>query len=403
MKKPLTFVKITASVLAIFIAFFLFYSSPIQKDSPVNPWEVYVLRDVAQVGDYNQALGTIKQLEIAAKHSFSVKEFSFDEIKKFRTTISSKSPPRAILAVGEKGADFFIKFHKKGWPLPSKTLLCHLSHQVTGKHGDLLGKVHLLALPAHALTHSFRRQIATQETQFKTKLVETIGVAHALTQEDIAEDYQKNKSRLPLQNLKSRHLVMVMIAGDSTNPDGSIHIYTENSARLLAQSLKHNLPSNSYFIILNGPRTGKYDPKTHAIRDFPNASSDPVTIAFLEELEKQGFRKDVDFAFFPFKLGQPSIYKTVLGLLHLQKGTVVLPAESISMLSESIDVLPLCRLLIYCHEAMNEYHFRHALIRQEMGQICIMKEELIECEKKPHKEVFQNAALCIANSILKLS
>ena len=419
----------TYSKLLIAFSFVFVISSAFLLTRP--PWKktsyssealsICMVADGAQVGDYNQVLGVLCALKNLSSLPLSVKKFSFAEEKKLKEQFLSTSPPRLVLTVGEKGADLILKIHQEQWPLFPKTRLCHLSHQMTEKHSGLVGKAHLLAIPSHSTPSDFHQHLKQNKNPIQTDLIETIGVAHNVTPQEIQKAYEKNQMLFPQAVFTAKHLIAIILPGDAANPDGSVQIYTENSARALARYLHTSSKEKRYFLILNGPRTGKYDPITHKPREASKLY-DPVTQVFVEELEKQGLKQDEGFSVFPFKPGQPSPYKPVLGLIREANASILVPGESISMISECVDNLPAKNITIYTHEAMNEGHHLHASKRQELGQANLMpwKEEQaslfvaapkeLSCFQRIKKECLKRlgkqdkpAAQAIATKILELS
>ena len=118
-----------------------------------------------------------------------------------------------------------------------------------------------------------------------TQIIPTIGVAHNLTPDLIQKEYEAHKQDLP----KSNKYIGVILGGDAPTPEGKMLYYTQKEAQQLAAYLAGQVKWRKlHLLILNGPRTGKYNPQTHEMikESHRNGNIDTVTTAFVAELKK---------------------------------------------------------------------------------------------------------------------
>jgi hypothetical protein len=93
---------------------------------------------------------------------------------------------------------------------------------------------------------------------------------------------------------------------------------------------------------------------------------DFVTQTFMKELGTGLSQKQVQL--FNFQFGQASPYKAVLSILHKTKGDLILPGESVSMISESVDELA-GQVIVYDTPSMNPAHQAYVQSEFQSGSI----------------------------------
>lgn len=263
----------------------------------------------------------------------------------------NQKPTEALVAIGDQTIETLLK-------LPTnKIKTIYLSHTLTSNVEKLINVVNQIVLPQHTLNDSFLEKIKNSSTNLEAHL----GVYHDLDAKTALSEYQKYKSELP--NLPTKSLV-VILAGDVFEDD-DVAFFTKESAIRLARTIRELvLKSKGNILILSAPRTGKFDPKTKKALIKKDDEIDPVTQAFVDELNRG---LPLDFALFPFQKDKPSLYKAIIGLLLKKGGDIWVPGESTSMISETLDVIP-HSVTIYAHEAMKPHHHDHIKAEIKSGR-----------------------------------
>lgn len=249
-------------------------------------------------------------------------------------------------------------FEKEKWVIVS------LSHMYFDMHTKLAKNIDFLFLPQH--------EIQEVDQTFKGKIFPTNGVMHTTTKVNLEEEFKKNSSNISLTKLSKQAgpFVLFMLGGDAISSDGSIQNFTKEQA---LESLKKTAQTwpNAHIILVNGPRTGKYDPSTKREIKY-GESIDDVSFAALSWLKKH--RKD-RYTFEPFKKNHPSLLKSLLWFIIQHNGKLVLPGESVSLLSEAKAVMPHDHIYVYTHDAVNKSHQRFITIGIEEGWLAYIGEK----------------------------
>lgn len=219
----------------------------------------------------------------------------------------------------------------------------------------------LTALPESGVTAGEQRMLGR-----KTKLVLVSGVAHGLTDDEIARkvaDYQAHGSTKPLPKIDA-DTVAVILGGDAPDESGRYRFFSETDARILARSIAEfecTGRRRCLFVVTNGPRTGKFD--RYGVERSPNphrvGEVDSVTQAFVDQLGRESGTK---VELFDFQFGRvPSAYAPMIDAFRRagpNAGHVHVPGESTSMVTEVTSVLPK-RAVIDEVSSMNGAHRRH--------------------------------------------
>jgi hypothetical protein len=271
--------------------------------------------------------------------------------------------------------------------------IAHLSHQIFSNHSDLINQADFVILPQHAINTNFMNLIRSS----KSRLFTTQGVFHHLQQKEIQDAYAKFQDLVP----PARNYIAVILAGDAPSPEGQIQFFSKIDAQNLARWIASFANrSHSTLLVLNGPRTGKYDPRTN--QAYPDVHrkgvTDSVTTAFMKEVRSR--MKPQKVALYDFQFDQPSHYKTVLGILQHRPGSLFVPGESTSMISEVIDFLPK-QIILYENNAMNSTHKAHAQSEYQTGRVQLLTQDFRLLSRKPkNREGINNQS--IVKSMLHL-
>jgi hypothetical protein len=374
--------------IKLFIAI-LFLSNP-----ALSSQELLIYRDPGHKGDENQARGVIKAYSNVVR-DVEVKEFYIGQEKELIAAVNKPREENAnkpiVIAVGEKTVASFAQLV----PLKGATTI-HLCHMVTTDHPALLDKVDYLALPTHSMG-DFANEIAKTTTQ----LIKTTGVAHNRQIEDIEKVYKEQDNQIP-----SRPAYLgIILAGDAANPDKTISLFTKANATELARYVASVL-QDKHLLIINGPRTGKYDSVT--LEEIKTAhrtgQPDVITQAFVDALKERGVQQD-QFTLFDFQFGKSTGKEMdlVLGAIRATNSTILVPGESTSSISESVDVLPSGAVVVYPNTAMNDVHRAHVKSEFDAGRIRLLSIDFQQESKPENKgeQLPQRSAAATIASVLK--
>lgn len=367
-----------------FIIVFLSFLNP---TSYANSLIVY--RDFTLKGDENQVQGIIQAYRNMDKN-LEVQEFNInqaEDLKAFLKTLpqNDKNKP-VLLGVGEKTISQFSEL------LPLEDVVtAHLCHMLTNSHTLLVGKVDFIALPVHAVGN-FEQEIKGT----RTNLIKTTGVSHNREISIIEDIYNKNKSKIP----QNDSYLGVILGGDAPKPNHEILLFTESDARKLASSVAATIGTR-HILIINGPRTGKYNPTPLLNNSYEEIKSahrdgkiDFVTHSFVDELEKNGLtRKQFTLFDFQFSPVPNQDMNLLLGAIRATHSSVLVPGESTSAVSECIDVLEPDSVIVYQNSAMNPTHHKHIESELEASRIKLLTTgysdlgPLLEKTKESKKQV----------------
>ena len=339
---------------------------------------VLVYRDFGHKGDENQIKGVLAAYSEIVPNvkitEFDVGQGNDLKLAAEKAVKTNKHEP-VVLAAGEKTVEPFAAL------LPLKgAVTVHMSHMVTKDHPALVGKVDFIALPKHAIS-DFEELVKGSETH----LIETIGVSHNRQIAAVEKAYQDNKRDIP--DVKS--FVAIMLGGDAPDENMKMKLYTQEDAQSEARYVA-KIADGRDIIILNGPRTGKHDPKT--MQEIKTAHRDGKpdvrTADFVNELKKSGVAPaQIILKDFQFDDKHPNM-DIVLGAVRATDSIFLVPGESTSTISEAIDVLQPGKVKVYKHSAMSKVHEAHVQSELEAGRIELLDDsfkEVAASKKGVHK------------------
>ncbi len=399
------FVKGYIMILSSFNRFFLFLcitlGTQVFANNMVN---IYIISDKNFVGDRNNLLGVANQTkEYFKKHHYMVNiyEHASADLSAVKHSIAISKNKSIILSCAYYGIDA-IAYLKADQKVAHNAIAVHLSHQIlnspNAKHEQMVQKngysgADLIVLPSHVLDEVSIKNLTSEYT----KLLQTIGVAHNTYLSDLEIAYNRDKAMLP----KAKKYLGVILAGDAPDSNGEMHYYTTEDAYKLAEHVSKLAIKEKYTVLVgNGPRTGKFDPNTgREANVHKDGIVDPVTQRFVEILRD----KQVDFKLFDFQKGQPSRKELMFGAILKNPGSKILvPGESTSMISESIDLLPKGSIIIYQNSAMNESHNKHTKAEFDNGRASCMDLNMNVAHPIVTASVTRSAAELSAEAIYQL-
>lgn len=310
------------------------------------PLHVFSVVDQAHVGDNNQIKGVIAALQQHTPRPIVVREQLND--------MSSVYEKATVLIAGAAGLKQFVAM-----PVPSGVKCWFLTHQAPADLEALSRSgIDILALPTHAVSHDIEAWAAKNNIV----LVPTVGVAHNTSIKTVTDAYQAAPDLIKVP----KPYLGVMLGGDAPEADGSMRYYTVAEAQAFAVTIAGLAKQQgASVLVLNGPRTGKFDPATgkECMGAHRNGVHDKVTQAFMQALDAQGLHADERVQLLDFQFGQPSCFHAVLGAIKATGGMIVVNGESTSMVAECTSVLEPHHVLLVTNDAMNATHHKH--VQQE--------------------------------------
>jgi hypothetical protein len=371
----------------------------------------YILSNQNNAGDHNQGLGIAAAFEKlsgqkAVIEDLNTKDLTALKIKdKIEKDLSYEKV--IIVGVGEGGIAGIGEISKH-----RNLTICLTSHMFLEQYQDkgLLEKVNFIALPAH---------VSVEEKEaLGSKLIETTGVAH--NRRPDMGTYKEWKMELPPADV----YLGVYLGGDAPTPTKEIELFTEEDAlRLAAYVIAKAKEVNGSgldvsVLVLNGPRTGKYDAKRKEILTVHReGKSDHITELFEKKLANKGIKYKV----FDFQHNTPenkqwvaayNAFDLVIGAVRATKGQMIVPGESTSVVSETIDMmssesndtmLP-GKVIVYHNNAMNHVHYAHVKSELAAGRVSVLENyQDIRISKSNSKEPKPSATEVIAQKLFETS
>lgn len=330
---------------------------------------VYYWTQPENRGDRNQVLGLIHSIrEVYSEGRVQEIEFSSSRfsLRQFKNKVKEQVSRKALKSSNTDSFLFLgagtggVNALQKVADIPALKLV-YLSHQLTPQAMSVLGKADLWIVPEHAVNSEFLKEAA----QTRTQVIQTIGGLHNLKQHDLKVSFQQHQKDFP----PTHKYVGIVLGGDAQLPNGKVQYFTSAEARKLAAWIaKRPQSKNSMILVVNSPRTGRYNLETGRpyLRSHRDGKPDLVTQSFMAELCMHIPANRVQL--FDFQYNKPSAYKALLGAIQRYSGELYVPGDSTSMVSEATEMLP-GRVTVYEDGAMSEVHHAHIKSEFESGRI----------------------------------
>lgn len=329
-----------------------------------------LLSNHSNVGDHNQALGIATALKALTQEDISVKDIDTKTTapSSISTDVEKALTHGKVIVVGsgEGGIEGIADLSPH-----QDLIICLTSHMFLKRYNDpeLLGKVTFIALPTHISKE--------EKALLGEKLIETVGVAHNRQVTEIDQTFKDHGRELP----DAPSYFGVILGGDAPVPSSQdIKLFTEEDALKLAEYVAKIAPTEAAILVLNGPRTGKYD---GAFQEIPTVhrkgESDRITKRFMQELRTRGREQAKLFDFqhtSPENKDWVSPYNAVAlvaGALKVKNGKILVPGESTTSISEAVDVLSPDQIIVYENNAMNEVHTAHVKSEWAAGRVAVVE------------------------------
>ncbi len=332
--------------------------------------KLYITANPTNAGDMSQVEG-IKAALLNISDSKITSEFLDSRtpdiiLQKLDATLANNEKV-ILVGAGEGGIDAI-----ESLPSHPGIITCLTSHMLLERYKDpvLLEKLTFVALPTHVSLKD--------KKLLGSKLIETVGVSHNRTPENTEKTYSDWGKELPVCS----SYVGVILGGDAplSPPAKGLKRFTKDDALNLANYVVPLAKEkDACVILLNGPRTGKYDANQEEVLTVHRQGySDPITELFVHTLKEAG----TQVTLFDFQHKTPenrkflppyNAFELVIGALKTKEGLLLVPGESTSMISEAIDTLPSEKVLVYTNAAMNEAHEAHVNSELEAGRVAILE------------------------------
>lgn len=296
---------------------------------------IYVLTNAKYVGDKNQSNGVVDALERKLK-PLEVKRIECDE-GTLSENLKEFTANDVVISAGEHGLQA-VKKIKNTLPHSSQPITILTGHEFFPEFKKL-EKGHypnIVALPNGAL-EKHEIELLNENSIY----LPLIGVPHQVTEENVNKDLRGFNNP---PELSGKFPVGIILGGDAPDHNKeTMELFTPADARIRASFIVKDLKSlgylkdNTVFIITNGPRTGQHDYHTKAeLKPNPHKEHkvDEVSTAFLEQLKELKIPEQ-QIQFYNFDYIFPSAYKPLLHWIASNKSVIYVPAESVSMVTES--------------------------------------------------------------------
>lgn len=366
----------------------------------VHALKLYLVSNHDNAGDHNQVLGIEAAFEKLSSEKISFEDLNTKTITS--TEIMNKiekdlSHEKVIyIGAGEGGIQGVPNLPKN-----PNFITCLTSHMFLEqyKDKDLLAKIDFIALPTHVT--------ADIKTELGPKLIETTGVAHNRHLDTTI--YDKWKEELPPADV----YFGVYLGGDAPTYSKKIKRFTEDDASRLADYIAAKVKRDNEIgiktsvLVLNGPRTGKHTIEGKEILTVHReGKSDSITELFGKKLAAQG----INFKIFDFQhntaenkkwISPYNAVDLVMAAVKATEGEMLIPGESTSVISETIDVMPTGKVLVYHNAAMNDVHKAHLGSELAAGRVSTLED--YQNIKRPNTTIMEaipSATEVIAKKLL---
>ncbi|MES2214411.1 MAG: hypothetical protein V4485_00110 [Pseudomonadota bacterium] len=323
--------------------------------------KIVLLVSAVNMGDVGNAQETLHYLEqkIHAPLEIITIDASKDaEVIARELKNSKSSDPKIIIAIGDNG----LKALKaaQGDAL-DKAYVYWSGHQFFDSLDVKSLHIDHIALPEFAMTES--KKVSLEDV----RLTATFGVpTKNLSKEELKDSYDSWKAADKPE--LSKKYIIVMLPGDAPDIDGKINVYTPESNKDLFDKVYAFWKKHADYEVLvqNGPRTGKYDIDdtkkvvcNHEYKKGESPSLDKISEQFIEWLKSH----DVPYKFYNFtfevdgsKKIPHSVANQLLYLSTLTGNYCILPAESVSLLSQVTSYLDPQHIIAFAPDSMNAEH-----------------------------------------------
>lgn len=344
------------------------------------------------LGDDNNSLGVARALKELQQQAtitqYKQNDWSNISIDETQNTI--------VIGAGEATLETIADLKSK---YRNKVFVSWSSHQLPEKKmQEMLDTIDLINLPNGIIT------TFTERERFKGKLVETNGVPHNLSREDLKEAYEKAKVFLPEFNNDKKRILFVL-GGDAPNVQtGQIQCFNDRDIEQVVKYITSLDQEKHQIFIVSSPRTGKYilevnkhtesaklieNPTTHRSDKPITEPTDPVSMSLLKLLNDS----KIDYSFYDFRYGEVSFFKALLHCCSV----AFIPGESTSMISEAKDFTG---VIIYTNSAMSKSHTRFVEQISKTYGLKVLNGQILEKSVECKPISTQTAAETVANAII---
>lgn len=292
---------------------------------------LYILNHSKFKGDNNQLVGIRRAL-------LNIQPLAYHEVDEEQFDLSLLKDDDYVLVSGQHGFHVAEKIKKQR--IKSKVIWS--SHLFFDEFYQINPQLwpDYMALPKTLLSKELKQLIASH-----TQLILTDGVSHAINDE-VIEKSVCNRS-LTLPPLKTPVCIAIILAGDAPDSRNEQRLFHAVNARKQASLIANYIKrtgidlSQAVFMITNGPRTGKFNIKTkEAVQPDPHSNgildkpTEEVSGTFLKSMNE--YFPHHKIYFYNFQQQAESAYLSMMHCaIHAEQAIWIVPAESVSMISES--------------------------------------------------------------------
>ncbi len=331
---------------------------------------IIILCSLINAGDRSNAIAVyeqiLKQIPSVVRYDIDASKDPVELVKQY-TELDKKLGKEnyVIVTVGEKGIQALELFQKEKL-IPSNVFVAAGMYQYF--HGMDKQVLDYVSLPESAVN--------TDEAK---RFIESVP-KHRLTfavpsKNPTLDELKKNYDNWDVKNkpdLKHSYII-VMLSGDAPDITGKMRYFTKESAQKLFDDVYGLWEKNGKkhkIIVQNGPRTGKFNPKTGEIANLHDYKKGKDSSVAIDDISKEFLSmldsRKILYQFYNFafevdgdKKKPISVYNQLL-YISLQnsnpKNYFILPAESVSSIGQITLYLNPDQIIAFRSDSMNESH-----------------------------------------------
>ena len=384
--------------------------------------KLILLYSFSQAGDtaHIQSLEKVltHKLENKEIYSINANNDKAEILKEFKEIVDKKKndiQPQnktkyLILTVGEKGVDALEEI-TEGKLIDSNYYIYWGIHQYSAKIKDYKKlKLDHLQIPETSLNNTEKmKSVKDIPNISKTLTVPNINPTIEELKNSF-DEWEINKN-FDLQ----KNYITVLLPGDAPDSNNKVHYFSKESAYSLFKNVQNIwMKSNSKkaVIVQNGPRTGKYDPKTGDImclHEYKTGESNLSAVDKISEYFTALLKENrIPFVFsnFSFEINEKqrikhSSFNPILFLTYKTNSIFIFPGESVSLIGQLPFYLKPENVIAFYSSSMNDEHKLTLEAAFKKGYLSKFNEqgEIISPEN-PTKLLIDDTTK-VANEILK--
>lgn len=328
--------------------------------------KILLLVSSIHVGDLSQADAIIKALS----SKYTIERLNIDANQSLEAAreeylskleIIPENEKYITIAVGEKGMELLKYLSDADSINNKKSYNCLVIHQYFNQLSEL--SLDHIIIPEAVINNDAKKKVIDKLSKH-TLVFAPLG--NNLSREELKLTYDHWKD--PNKPSLDKDYIIIMMPGDAPDPSNKMHYFTKQSAKKLFNNIYKLWVENGRkhkIIIQNGPRTGKYSPKTteiianheYKLGEDPSTAIDDVSKYFVQLFQ------EMDYSFFNFAIeidGKNrrtiSFYNPLLYLATQRNNIFIISGASISSVGQVPLYLPSNRVILFKPSSMNDSH-----------------------------------------------